>query len=325
MPHDTGWLPLQGTGAPLGPTRLIRDGCGARELGLASPASGSLPSHFMQSPRLLLALDMDGTLLRDDKTIAPADVEAIRSASRHGILVTLATGRLTAGTLPTARELGLSAPLVCADGAVLLDPIEGRTLLRRSIVPEQATAAVRSLLDHELVPFVFLADTIHCDAAGERHRAIVETWSREVVVHPSLGAASAWQEPDCVSMTVGIGTEADVLRAHAHLSQAHAGALDTVYFRVAGMPEWAVRSLPGGCDKSDMLARLAERLGIPAARVVAVGDWLNDLGMFKYAGRSFAMGHAPDVVREAATDVLRATSAEGGGIAEAIAALLAVA
>jgi hypothetical protein len=35
------------------------------------------------------------------------------------------------------------------------------------------------------------------------------------------------------------------------------------------------------------------------------------------------MGQAPDIVREAATDVLRATSARGGGIAEAIAAIIA--
>jgi hydroxymethylpyrimidine pyrophosphatase-like HAD family hydrolase len=44
--------------------------------------------------------------------------------------------------------------------------------------------------------------------------------------------------------------------------------------------------------------------------------------MFRYAGRSFAMGHAPAIVRDAATDVLRSTSAAGGGVAEAIAALI---
>jgi hydroxymethylpyrimidine pyrophosphatase-like HAD family hydrolase len=81
--------------------------------------------------------------------------------------------------------------------------------------------------------------------------------------------------------------------------------------------------LPGGCDKGQMLAELARRLGMPRTRVAAVGDWLNDLGMFGFAGRSFAMGHAPTSVRNAATDVLRSTSRAGGGIAEAIAALIA--
>jgi Cof subfamily protein (haloacid dehalogenase superfamily) len=277
----------------------------------------------MQTPRLLLALDMDGTLLRDDKTIAPVDVDAIRSAAQHGILVTLATGRLTAGTLPFARELGLTTPLVCADGAVLLDPVSGDTLSRRSIATEHARDALGALLQHQLIPYVFLADSIHCDRYGDAHRAIVETWSQEIIIHESLPTALAWQAPDSVSMTVGVGAESAVVRAYEHLSKEHGSTLDTVYFKVSNLSAWAVRSLPGGCDKSFMLAQLAERLELPPSRVVAVGDWLNDLGMFKYAGRSFAMGHAPDVVREAATDVLRATSARGGGIAETIAALLA--
>ena len=84
-------------------------------------------------PRFLLALDLDGTLLRDDKTIAPEDAAAIRGAAAHGIAVTLATGRLTTGTLPTARELGLSTPLVCADGGLLVDPQRGEALDRSGI------------------------------------------------------------------------------------------------------------------------------------------------------------------------------------------------
>ena len=277
----------------------------------------------MTPPRFLLALDMDGTLLRDDKTIAEADLEAIASAPAHGILVTLATGRLTAGVLPTARQLGLRAPLVCADGAVLIDPTTGQTLLRRSILTDRATLALNALLDHGLEPYVFLADTIHCEVSGERHRAIVETWSREVIVHPVLSEALAWQSPGSVSMAVGIGAEDAVVRAYEHLRDVHAQHLDSVYFRLAGTREWAVRALPTRCDKGEMLARLAERLDIAPARVVAVGDWINDLGMFGFAGRSFAMGHAPEEVRAAATDVLCATSLRGGGIAEAIAALIA--
>jgi hydroxymethylpyrimidine pyrophosphatase-like HAD family hydrolase len=106
------------------------------------------------------------------------------------------------------------------------------------------------------------------------------------------------------------------------LCGAHAEALDTVYFSLAGQSAWAVRSLPRGCDKGDMLARLAHSLQVPAAQVVAIGDWFNDIAMFRYAGRSFAMGHAPDLVREAASDVLSATSVRGGGVAEAIAVLI---
>jgi len=275
----------------------------------------------MLAPRYLLAVDMDGTLLRDDKTIAPEDLEAIRTAPAHGIAVTIATGRLTTGALPIARELGLSTPLVCADGAALVDPVLGTLLHRRSILAEHAARAVDAIMSHGLVPYVFLADSIHCESSGEQHRAVVETWSREVVVHGSLASAATWREPESVAMTLGLGSADVVVRACEQLQAAHVGELDTVHFSLFGTPVCAVRSLPGGCDKGQMLAYLATRLGLPRERIAAVGDWFNDLGMFHYAGRSFAMGHAPPMVRDAATDVLRATAARGGGVAEAIAML----
>lgn len=265
---------------------------------------------------------MDGTLLRDDKTIAPADAEAIADAARHGIAVTLATGRLTTGTLPTAKALGLSTPLVCADGAVLIDPVTGDTIEHRCIGAERVVRAVDRFLEHGVVPFVFAADAIHCEVSGEEHRALVETWTPNVVVHRSLSASEAWQRGSSVVMTVGIGARDAVMRSYEYLCDAHAAELDTVHFNLFS-EMWAVRSLPGGCDKGDMLGRLASRLSVPRERVAVVGDWLNDIGMFKYAGRAFAMGHAPAVVREAATDVLRSTSKAGGGIAEAIQLLLA--
>lgn len=277
----------------------------------------------MLAPRFLLAVDMDGTLLRDDKTIAPEDAAAVLAASAHGIAVTIATGRLTTGALPAARELRLSTPLVCADGAVLIDPLRGSVLHRRSIVAEHAERALEVIVGHGLAPYVFLADEIHCEASGEQHRSFVETWTPEVVVHGSLSSANAWREPDRVSMTLGIGTEPWVLRASEQLRGTHAGVLDTVHFNLMGADVWAVRSLPGGCDKGVMLAQLAELLGLPRSRVAAVGDWYNDVGMFNYVGRSFAMGHAPSAVRDAATDVLTATSRHGGGVAEAIGALIA--
>jgi Cof subfamily protein (haloacid dehalogenase superfamily) len=287
---------------------------------LSLQAAASKPPRVQ--PRWLLAVDLDGTLLRNDKSIAPEDLAAIRAAPAHGIAVTIATGRLLTGTLPIARELALSTPLVCADGGLMVEAETGATLHRIAISVEHAQLALDAMLAHGLVPYVLCADAIHCERSGECHRSYVDAWTKEIVTHASLAAAAAWRTADGVSMTVGIGTRDAVEKAYAHFCSTHAQLLDTVYFHLGDMTLWAVRSLPRGCDKGEMLARLAARLDLPRTRVAAVGDWFNDVGMFKYAGRSFAMGHAPDYVREAATDTLRATSATGGGVAAAIEALI---
>jgi hydroxymethylpyrimidine pyrophosphatase-like HAD family hydrolase len=77
-------------------------------------------------------------------------------------------------------------------------------------------------------------------------------------------------------------------------------------------------TLEPGCSKGRALAMAAARAGIPRERVAAVGDWLNDISMLAWAGRSFAMGGVVEEVRAAATDTLTASSGAGGGVAEAI-------
>lgn len=273
-------------------------------------------------PRGLVALDLDGTLLRTDKSIADADAYAIAAATARGLAVTLATGRLVTGTLPTARRLALSTPLICADGGLMIDAASGAALERRAISIGQAETALEALVAHGLAPYVFSADAIHCEPAGAVHRSIIDAWSTEIRIHPTLATAQAWRRPEGIALTAGLGSQQAVERASEHLGRAHADLFDTVHFSIGGGHVWAVRSLPRGCDKGDMLSRLAARLGVDRTRVAAVGDWFNDLGMFATAGRSFAMGQAPDRVRQAATDHLAATSATGGGVAEALGRLL---
>ncbi|MFC8798973.1 HAD family hydrolase [Promicromonospora sp. NPDC057138] len=66
--------------------------------------------------------------------------------------------------------------------------------------------------------------------------------------------------------------------------------------------DWIDLTAPG-TSKATALERLRVRLGIPSAATVAVGDGANDLDMLGWAGRGVAMGHAPELVRQAADEV----------------------
>src|SRR5688572_100779 len=91
----------------------------------------------------LLAIDLDGTLVRDDGDIAPEDRAAVARACDSGLAVTLATGRLAPAALPLARAFDLHVPLVCADGGATMCP-RTSDLLEVSPLPLRA---LESLLD----------------------------------------------------------------------------------------------------------------------------------------------------------------------------------
>src|SRR5690349_14534126 len=144
--------------------------------------------------RGLLALDLDGTLLRPDGTIDPRDAAAVRRVLAAGWEVTLATGRLASGTLPAARALGLTAPLVCADGGLIACSQTGNVLGRDPLRSAELTRVLGALATHGVAAFVLTGESILCDPSGEPHLPWMRGWAPSIAVHRELARAEACVE-----------------------------------------------------------------------------------------------------------------------------------
>ena len=272
------------------------------------------------SVRAIFACDLDGTLVDRDDGIHPRDRAAIARARAQGVVVTIATGRLTSRTHPVARSLGLDAPMVCADGGVIACAATEQVLRRRPVAPAHVEAALVAFAEHELSSFVFTHGSIHSCERGRAHHAYVQGWARDITVHADVRIADAWRaDAEATVMLVGIGDEAATRRVEAVLAPL-AGALDALVF-TSGHHR-VIRIVSSGTSKGTGLADVAVRLGVARERVAVIGDWYNDVPMFEWAGRSFAMPHAPDDVKAAATDALGEGAVERGAIAEALEAWL---
>jgi len=69
----------------------------------------------------LVATDLDGTLLRDDKTISERTRAALRRVQQAGIALVLVTGRPPRRLKIVAQELGMTGLAVCCNGAIVYD------------------------------------------------------------------------------------------------------------------------------------------------------------------------------------------------------------
>jgi hydroxymethylpyrimidine pyrophosphatase-like HAD family hydrolase len=265
----------------------------------------------------LLALDLDGTLLRRDHQVDPRDRAAIAELQRAGVIVTIITGRLHSGALGAARACAIDGAIGCVEGSHLVEVGSGVTLSHHGMAPE-VTALLRDAFGaHGLTTFVFEPDGIHHDERGEPYAGYVRTWSPNMTLVEEALDARVWQRDPLAA--VAIGDAQAVAGAHGRL-RAHAGRVFSVSFAVWAVPgAHAVLVRAAGPTKGTALAQLCDGAGIALADAVAIGDWVNDVPMFEMAGRSFVMDGAPDAVRAAATDVLTRPAGEGGGIAEAIA------
>jgi Cof subfamily protein (haloacid dehalogenase superfamily) len=265
----------------------------------------------------LFATDLDGTLLDREGRIHQRDREAIDAARARGVIVTIATGRLTSGTHPVARSLGLDAPLVCADGGVTACGATERILDKRHIDLVKVDALLGTFVAHDLACFVFTHDTIHSCERGRAHHGYVMGWTTSIATHADVLEAEAWRlTPDAAIMVVGIGHPEAVARAML-LIREQAPELEAATF-ILGPGRSVLRILGNGVSKGAALAEVARKLGVARADVAVIGDWLNDVSMFRWAHRSFAMWHAPEEVASVASDRIDEESCRGGAIAVAL-------
>ena len=269
----------------------------------------------------LLALDLDGTLLRKDGSIDPADLAAIARVQAQGVIVTIATGRMYAGTRAAALAIAANGPVACVDGSSIVDVRDESVVHRNAISATLTACALATFVEHELAMFAFCDHAIVHNAAGDPFTQYVATWSPTLERVARVDAALHGYD---ALATLAVGTEAQIAAAAAVLVGHGGDSLFTVQFAVShslrekqGLHALLVRA--AGCSKGTAITALGEHHGVAVDDIVVVGDWLNDVSMFRVAGRSFAMAGSPAEVAAAATDRLTAIAAHGGGVAEAIA------
>src|SRR5881296_3689272 len=86
----------------------------------------------------LIALDLDGTLLNSSMRLSEVNEAALRDAMSAGLQIVFATARFYGIAKRTADRVGIQAPLICSNGALVKSPSDGRELLHRTVDPELA-------------------------------------------------------------------------------------------------------------------------------------------------------------------------------------------
>lgn len=237
----------------------------------------------------LVALDVDGTLVDERNDISPVTADAVRRVVDAGIPVVVSTGRAVPGAFEVCERLDLPDGLaVCSNGAVL---VGYRPVDVIHAVTFDASEAVQRVLTE--VPDAFVA----VEEIGVGYRVNQPFPSGEIA-----GTISVEDTDSLISEPV----TRVIIRAPSHdPHEFHAlveglGLTETNYY--IGYTAW-LDLAPLGVSKASGLERVADRLGVDPADVLAVGDGFNDLEMLEWAGRGVAMGHAPDALKEAADAV----------------------
>ncbi|MCG9895619.1 MAG: Cof-type HAD-IIB family hydrolase [Fimbriimonadaceae bacterium] len=249
----------------------------------------------------LAALDMDGTLLGPDRRLAPEVVAAVREARDSGVTICLASGRAPATLFTFQDELEIRGPLVCSNGAFVLDDSR-EEIFHASLSPRAAGIFLEDARSAGLHVNLYSRHRVFTDSLGDWARLYQE---RTGVVLDLPGDEGMEGHEATKVLLIG---EPGLLDESEKRMKERLTAEDGVLVR--SEPDY-LEFLPPGVNKSVGLARLAERLGLHRAEVAALGDYWNDLEMLQWAGFSGAMLTAPEEVRAAADVVVPPNTRHG--------------
>lgn len=244
--------------------------------------------------RLLVALDIDGTLLHYDGTMSDEVRRAVADVRAAGHEVVLASGRSLIAMTSVAAELGISTGwMVASNGAVTvrLDPDEPQGWALEDVVTFDPEPALR-LLREELPDARYAVEDV---GVGFRMNALFPEGELDGE-HRVVEFDDLWSGE--VTRVVVRSPESTSEQFHALVERL---GLDDVTYAV-GWTAW-MDLAPLGVSKATALEQVRRRVHVQPHRTVALGDGRNDVEMLRWAARGVAMGHADAVVKESADEV----------------------
>jgi Cof subfamily protein (haloacid dehalogenase superfamily) len=255
----------------------------------------------------LIALDLDGTVLKFDRTLSERVTRATQAAAARGVRVTIATGRGAPTVRELASRLGVNAPVICQHGGTLTDLITNEVLHRITLDPTLACEALAFTHRHpSWHAVVFRRD----DILVEEQRFPTEAYSIANVQPLQVDDLCVEIERDAPDKFMLMLDPAETATA-LHAMSEFIGERATVVQSSKRLVE--VHSTQA--HKGAALAQLAGLLGINQAEVMAIGDHDNDETMLAWAGVGVAMGNASPRARAAARFHTASVDEDGAAIA----------
>ena len=238
-----------------------------------------------------VAMDLDRTILPETLELRPRLVDAVQAVAGAGVVPIVATGRMLRSSRPFALQLGVTAPLICYQGALIADPQSGEWLRHEPMPVPLAREVIEACRKRDQHCNVYVDDELYVDE--------LNVYALEYARHAKLeahavGDLERWlTEPTTKIVVVG---EPELLDALQIELRAQFG--DRLFI-AKSLPFFLEVAQPG-VSKGSALEWVCDRISIEPAHVVSFGDGANDIELLRDAGFGVAIEGADQILLDEA-------------------------
>lgn len=270
--------------------------------------------EMVDNRNTLYVTDLDGTLMKDDKSISENTINTINSLIEQGMTFTVATARSVSSVKHIVKTFNIPVPIVVRNGTALAEP-GTLDIIEKAIFTIEEAAKLKSILKE--LPYCGFTSIWHDNEMEKvfcsgNHSEGIENYLDERKGKKEIRIVEDIEY--LFKGDVGYITMIDDKEK-----------LQPVYDRVKDSSEWEavfqkdsysedywLEICPENSTKAKAIVKLKERLGMD--KIVVFGDSVNDIPMFKIADEAYAVENALSELKTFATEII--DSNEKDGVAE---------
>lgn len=251
----------------------------------------------------MIAIDMDGTLLTDDKRISERNMRALKAAMEAGVRVCIATGRAWQGSRKFIDAIVPNAPVINSNGSMITDPSTGEILFNVTIPADSAKKIIARGNEWDVSQIIWYRNILYGNRIDDMlidygHRfggmdptlatdtdKMAETGISKILWHDDPEKVLEWRRRGVEDMFDGVfvcTSEPDCLELYSNK-----------------------------VSKARAVGQVGQMYGIGPEEIITVGDGGNDIPMLKFAGLGIAVANARDEVRAEADEVTLSNEEDG--------------
>jgi hypothetical protein len=259
----------------------------------------------------MIAMDIDGTLMADDRTISDYSIGVLRKAADKGYLIVLATGRTYDG-LPTELAQLHCPYLLINSGAVVLEQSSGKEIYHAGIARDKLRQCISVIRRHDVIGNFATKRSAYMQEQqieaiadyAPRDSFWTTTFKKRQIPFREFDELTGSESEPILKLNLYFRSEEE--RSTTRSELAEIPGLD-ICSSISGNLEITSRD----ATKGKALMALAEYLHLLPEEIMAFGDSDNDLTMMKAAGIGVAMANAIPQTRAAADRITRSNNEDG--------------
>lgn len=256
----------------------------------------------------LILLDLDGTLLSNEGAIGDKSRKYAKLLSDKGVVVTFASGRMYSALEQYAKELDLNCYIICSDGAIIKHYPSGNVLQKIALKPQKVTKGI-DLANKHVVKMVMCTESeVLYTEHNEATMQLIDRFGAQFRLVDDYRTVNE----DIIELVYVGENRQSLHEIKKHFSFPYSFGIKLTYSKSQSHYQYYLEVKRKNISKARALTELMKKLKISIRDTVVVGDWYNDVELFKTKAIKVSLANAVPEIKFLSDIKLEQTNNEDG-------------